>query len=49
MITDGLKAHSKEDEIRQLDVVELLEESCALEAPAGARAASEAATSEVSA
>ena len=30
MITDGLKAESKEEQIRQLDVVELLEESCAV-------------------
>jgi Fe-S oxidoreductase len=28
MITDGLKAQSKEESIRQLDIVELLEESC---------------------
>jgi Fe-S oxidoreductase len=34
MITDGLKANSKEDEVRQLDVVELLEQSCALDKPA---------------
>lgn len=39
MITDGLKALSREDEIRQLDVVELLEESCALDKPFGVRAA----------
>ncbi|MFO0587744.1 MAG: (Fe-S)-binding protein [Polyangiaceae bacterium] len=39
MITDGLKAHGKEDEIRQLDVVELLEESCALDKVWGVRAA----------
>jgi Fe-S oxidoreductase len=39
MITDGLKAVSKEEEIRQLDVVELLEESCALDKPFGVRAA----------
>ncbi|MFO0760553.1 MAG: heterodisulfide reductase-related iron-sulfur binding cluster [Byssovorax sp.] len=39
MISDGLKAHEKEDEIRQLDVVELLEESCALDKPIGVRAA----------
>ena len=31
MITDGLKATSKEEEIRQLDVVELLEQSCEIE------------------
>ncbi|MFT3767641.1 MAG: (Fe-S)-binding protein [Minicystis sp.] len=45
MITDGLKANSKEDEIRQLDVVELLEESCAIEKPAKPEAAQEAAAS----
>jgi Fe-S oxidoreductase len=28
MITDGLKAESKEDVVKQLDVVELLEQSC---------------------
>ncbi len=39
MITDGLKAHGKEEEIRQLDVVELLEESCALDRTWGVRAA----------
>lgn len=39
MITDGLKDQSKEEEIRQLDVVELLEESCALDRPVGVRAA----------
>ncbi len=39
MITDGLKAVSKDDEIRQMDVVELLEESCALDKPFGVRAA----------
>ncbi|WP_234023989.1 (Fe-S)-binding protein [Sorangium cellulosum] len=39
MITDGLKDQSKEDSIRQLDVVELLEESCGLDRPAGSRAA----------
>ena len=39
MITDGLKALSKEEDIRQLDVVELLEESCALDKPFGVRAA----------
>ncbi|APR85704.1 Fe-S oxidoreductase [Minicystis rosea] len=45
MITDGLKANSKEDEIRQLDVVELLEESCAIEKPAKPEATQEAAAS----
>jgi Fe-S oxidoreductase len=39
MITDGLKALSREDEVRQLDVVEMLEESCALDKPFGVRAA----------
>ncbi len=37
MITDGLKDQSKEESIRQLDVVELLEESCALDRSAGSR------------
>ncbi|HEY4118622.1 MAG TPA: heterodisulfide reductase-related iron-sulfur binding cluster, partial [Byssovorax sp.] len=39
MITDGLKHVGKDEEIRQLDVVELLEESCALDKPFGVRAA----------
>ena len=39
MLTDGLKAQSLEEEIRQLDVAELLEESCALDQPVGVRAA----------
>jgi Fe-S oxidoreductase len=39
MITDGLKDQSKEEVVRQLDVVELLEESCALDRPVGVRAA----------
>ena len=39
MITDGLKDQSMEDKIRQLDVVELLEESCALDQKVGVRAA----------
>jgi Fe-S oxidoreductase len=33
MLTDGLKAQNKEAEIRQLDVVELLAESCGLNEP----------------
>lgn len=33
MLTDGLKSQSLEDKIRQLDVVELLDESCDLEVP----------------
>jgi len=28
MITDGLKNESKEDEVRQLDLAEMLAESC---------------------
>ena len=36
MLTDGLKSQSLEEEIRQLDVAEILEESCALDQPAGA-------------
>jgi Fe-S oxidoreductase len=39
MLTDGLKDQNKEEEIRQLDVAELLEESCALDRPVGRRAA----------
>jgi Fe-S oxidoreductase len=39
MITDGLKDQSKEEVIRQLDVAELLEESCALDRQVGVRAA----------
>ena len=35
MLTDGLKAQSLEEEIRQLDVAEMLEESCALDQPHG--------------
>ncbi len=42
MLTDGLKAKDRED-IRQLDVVELLEESCAIEKPAKGEPAQEAA------
>jgi len=45
MITDGLKAQSKEDEVRQLDVVELLEESCSLDKKAKAEATQDAAAS----
>jgi Fe-S oxidoreductase len=39
MITDGLKDQNKEEEVRQLDVAELLLESCALDRPVGRRAA----------
>ena len=39
MLTDGLKSQSLEEEIRQLDVAEMLEESCALDQPFGVRAA----------
>jgi Fe-S oxidoreductase len=39
MITDGLKDQNLEEEIRQLDVAELLEESCGLDKPMGVRAA----------
>ncbi|UQA63719.1 (Fe-S)-binding protein [Polyangium aurulentum] len=38
MISDGLKAHGKEESIRQLDVAELLLESCALDQPKKERA-----------
>jgi hypothetical protein len=34
-----LKSQSLEEEIRQLDVAEMLEESCALDMPTGVRAA----------
>jgi Fe-S oxidoreductase len=34
MLTDGLKAESKEESVRQLDVVELLAESCIVDRPA---------------
>jgi Fe-S oxidoreductase len=39
MLTDGLKDQNMEAEIRQLDVSELLLESCALDRPIGIRAA----------
>lgn len=39
MITDGLKDQNREETVRQLDVIELLEESCALDRPVGIRAA----------
>ena len=39
MITDGLKAHEQEDEVKVADIAELLEESCALDRPVGRRAA----------
>ena len=39
MISDGLKSKELEDEIRLMDVAELLEESCALDRPIGVRAA----------
>jgi Fe-S oxidoreductase len=41
MISDGLKAHGKEESIRQLDVAELLLESCALDQPKKDRARAE--------
>lgn len=34
MLTDGLKAEGKEEQVRQLDVVELLAESCLADKPA---------------
>jgi len=37
MLTDGLKSQSKEDAIRQLDVAELLLESCTETAPKKAK------------
>jgi Fe-S oxidoreductase len=48
MITDGLKAESKEEAVRQLDVVELLAESC-LESDPPARATKASAESVASA
>ena len=39
MLTDGLKDQNKEEEVRQLDISELLLESCALDRPIGHRAA----------
>jgi Fe-S oxidoreductase len=39
MLTDGLKDRNLEEQIRQLDVAELLEQSCALDRPVGVRAA----------
>ncbi len=39
MISDGLKAHDKEESVRAVDVAEMLEESCALDKPVGVRAA----------
>jgi len=39
MLTDGLKEQNKEEEIRQMDVAELLEAACALDEPIGRRAA----------
>jgi Fe-S oxidoreductase len=37
MLTDGLKSQSKEDEVRQLDIAELLLESCSEPAPKPAK------------
>jgi Fe-S oxidoreductase len=39
MISDGLKAHNQEENVRTVDVAEMLEESCALDKPVGRRAA----------
>jgi Fe-S oxidoreductase len=39
MITDGLKDRNLEEQIRQVDLAELLLESCALDKPVGRRAA----------
>jgi Fe-S oxidoreductase len=42
MLTDGVKAHNKEEEVRNLDVAELLAEACGLgEGPNAAVAAAE--------
>ena len=37
MLTDGLKSESKEDAVRQLDIAELLLESCDLDGAAAAK------------
>jgi Fe-S oxidoreductase len=37
MLVDGLKADSREDDARQLDVAELLAESCGLAGPVADR------------
>jgi len=42
MISDGLKAHGKEEEVRQVDVAELLAESCGIEQAARVAAETEA-------
>jgi hypothetical protein len=34
MLTDGLKAQEKEDEIKQLDIAEILAKSVGVDAPA---------------
>ncbi len=39
MLTDGLKAESKEDEIKQLDIAELLLASCSTDKPSAKKAA----------
>jgi len=39
MLTDGLKDLNVEEEVRQMDVAELLEQACALDEPIGRRAA----------
>lgn len=46
MLTDGLKSQSKEEEIRQLDVAEMLFESCS---PSGSKKKEKAAEAETSA
>jgi Fe-S oxidoreductase len=47
MLTDGLKSQSLEDQIKQLDVAELLEQSCLSEAvPATVAPATEPAPQE---
>jgi Fe-S oxidoreductase len=40
MLTDGIKSQSKEDEIKNLDIVELLAQSCGVGEPAPDRTSS---------
>jgi Fe-S oxidoreductase len=49
MISDGLKAHGKEESIKQLDVAEILLESCALDGAKKGKAKKSAESSDVQA
>ncbi|MBN9167281.1 MAG: hypothetical protein J0I07_40510, partial [Myxococcales bacterium] len=44
MLTDGLKSQSLEERIKQMDVAELLEQSCIVEAESGVTATAAPAT-----